>query len=106
MASVLLVVFVIAVVVFLRRANELCAIRVKGGASRLIRGRAPARFLSDVDDIVHRAGLPRGTLRVLSESGSPHVVPDKEFADTVAQQLRNAAGQHTIAQFRTGRRAP
>jgi hypothetical protein len=96
---------VVAIWLFLRRANELCAIRVTSGTSELVRGRAPARFLSDVGDIVERARLDRATVRVVSESGSPRLVANDDLPDAVAQQLRNAAGQHTVAQFRTGKRA-
>jgi hypothetical protein len=89
----------------LRRANELCSIRVTQGAVRLTRGRAPARFLSDVADIVTRARLRTGTIRVVIEAGSPRLIAGSEIGQVALQQLRNAAGQHTIVEFRTGRRA-
>jgi hypothetical protein len=89
----------------LRRANELCAIRVSEGKARLLRGRAPARFLSDVHDIVRRARLAGGTIRVVIEAGVPRLVAGSEIGEVALQQLRNAAGQHTLVEFRTGRRA-
>ena len=96
---------VVAAWLLFRRASELCAIRVTNGGSELVRGRAPTRFLSDVGDIVERAHLDRAVVRVVSESGYPHLVADEDVPDAVAQQIRNAVGQHTVAQFRTGKRA-
>jgi hypothetical protein len=89
-----------------RRATELCAVRVTHGTSELVRGRAPARFLSDVADIVERARVEGATVRVVMEAASPRlVVEGRNVPEAVTQQLRNAAGQHTLAQFRSGRTA-
>lgn len=89
-----------------RRATELCALRVTNGSAKLVRGRAPARFLSDVADIVERGRVEEGaTIRVVLEAASPRLVVDGDVPDFVTQQLRNAAGQHTLSQFRSGRMA-
>jgi Protein of unknown function (DUF3634) len=89
----------------LRRANELCAIRVRDGASHLARGRAPARFLADVEEIVKRANISSSTLRVVVESGVPRLLVPSDLSADVVQQLRNAVGQHQVLHFRSGRRA-
>lgn len=107
MPIVVIVIALVATLVLLRRANELCAIRLTDAGTRFIRGRAPARFLSDAEDIVHRARLAGAQLnfrviRVVSEGGSPRVAVSGA-PEAVAQQLRNAAGQHTVAQFRSGK---
>lgn len=104
---VLLVAAAVAMAAWLlfRRATELCAVRVTKGAAELVRGRAPARFLSDVADIVERARLETATVRVVMEAASPRLVVDGDVPDFVTQQLRNAAGQHTLGQFRSGRMA-
>ncbi|HEX7668963.1 MAG TPA: DUF3634 family protein [Polyangiaceae bacterium] len=87
-----------------RRATELCAVRVTNGVTELVRGRAPVRFLSDVADIVGRARLDGVAIRVIIEAASPRlVVAGGHVPDAVTQQLRNAAGQHTLSQFRQGR---
>jgi hypothetical protein len=88
-----------------RRATELCAVRVRNGSAELVSGRAPARFLSDVADIVERARVEGATIRVVMEAASPRLVVDGDMPDAVTQQLRNAAGQHTLSQFRQGRTA-
>ncbi len=91
--------------VCLRRANELCAIRVRDGQSHLVRGRAPVRFLSDASEIVRRARVPSAMLRVVVESGVPRLLAPRDLQADVAQQLRNAVGQHQVVHFRSGRKA-
>jgi hypothetical protein len=89
----------------LGRANELCAIRVEQGRARLSRGKAPPRFLSDVNEIARRASLGPVTLRVVTEGGEPRLVTPVGVPDSTVQQLRNALGQHRVLHFRTGRGA-
>jgi hypothetical protein len=97
---------VAAVVWFvLRRANELCVLRLSPEGARLVRGRAPARFLSDATEVARRAALAEATVRVVTESGEPRVLPAPGVPGEVAQQLRNIAGQYRVVHFRTGRRA-
>jgi hypothetical protein len=88
----------------LRRANELCAVRVEGGRARLLRGKVPNDLLADIADIARRGHVDGITLRVVSEGGAPRLVPP-DVPDAVAQQLRNAIGRHRLMHFRTGRRA-
>ena len=87
----------------LRRANELCVVEIAGGRATLRRGRAPARFLSDVRDIAARAGTDRSVFAVVSEGGSPRVVlRSGRGGEVLLQQLRNVAGQHQVLHFRAG----
>lgn len=103
--ELLVVASVVALLWFaLRRANELCAVALTPGGARLLRGRAPARLLADVEDIRSRAGLSSGVLRVVVEAGAPRLLLPPGVSDGVAQQLRNAVGQHRVLHFRTGRR--
>jgi hypothetical protein len=100
--------FVLAVVaaawLLLRRANELCALRLSPGGVRLVRGRAPAGFLSDADEVARRAALSGVTVRVVTESGEPRLVSPPGVPEAVVQQLRNVTGQYRVVHFRTGRR--
>jgi hypothetical protein len=103
---VALVVGALALVLLaLSRANELCKIAFGEGRARLVRGRAPARFLDDVAEIVARGPVDRGSIRVVTESGFPRLIASPDIPGDVAQQLRNALGQHQVVHFRTGRRA-
>jgi hypothetical protein len=89
----------------LTRENQLCKIAVEGGRSRLVRGRAPARFLADVAEIVANSPAAHGTIGVVTESGFPRLIASAGIPVDVAQQLRNALGQHQVVHFRTGRRS-
>jgi hypothetical protein len=103
--ALFLVVVIVVLWLVARRAAELCAIRVDGGRAHLLRGRAPARFVSDVDDIAARAKLSGLTLRVVLDGGAPRWVLPEAVPAAVVQQLRNALGQHQVLHFRSGRRA-
>lgn len=93
------------VLLALGRANELCKIAVRDGRSLLVRGRAPARFLDDVAAIVARVPVDRGVIRVVTESRFPRLIASADIPGDVAQQLRNALGQHQVVHFRSGRRS-
>ena len=104
--ALLLIPGALALVIWLAaRANELCKITVIDGAPHLVRGRVPARFFDDVAEIAARPPIVRGSIRVVTESGSPRLVASSDIPADVAQQLRNALGQHQVVHFRTGRRA-
>jgi hypothetical protein len=102
--ALLVLVVVLAVWFVVRRANELAVLDVRNGHARLRRGRAPARFLLDVEEVVRRAGIERATIRVVSESGAPRVEVSGSVSAGVVQQIRNVAGEHQVSHFRTGRR--
>jgi hypothetical protein len=89
--------------VLLRRANELCAVSVVDGRALLRRGRAPSGLVSELEDVVARAGVRRVTLRIVSESRVPRLVPDRRLPESVAQPLRNVIGRYQLTQFRHGR---
>lgn len=86
----------------LRRANELCTLRVESGKCRVVRGRAPPRLIGDVEEIAHRARVREATVRVVVESGEPRAIMDASVAEAVQQQIRNVVGQHRVVHFRTG----
>jgi hypothetical protein len=84
----------------LRRANELCAIRVDGASVRLVRGFAPATLVHEIEDIAERTGLRDVTLRIVVDGGVPRLVPPRGVPDGPAQMIRNAVGLHPLVQFR------
>jgi len=88
----------------LRRANELCAFSLRQGRSSLVRGRAPARLIADLDEIARRSPTQNMTIRVVLESRVPRVVSTGGSAVTV-QQVRNVVGQYQAVHFRTGRKS-
>ena len=104
MAVLVPILVVVCLWLLLRRANELCVIRVRNGETTLARGRAPARLLHDVGEIARRTALARATLRIVSESASPRVYVTGVASDAIVQQIRNVVGEHQVVHFRTGRR--
>jgi len=88
----------------LRRANELCAVRVSLGTARLLRGRAPARLLGDLAEIARRSPGAEAVVRVVVEGGQPRALLPATLDAAVAQQVRNVVGQHSVLHFRSGRR--
>jgi Protein of unknown function (DUF3634) len=104
-AILVALVAVVGLWLLLRRANELCAIRIRNGDARLVRGRAPGRLLYDVAEIARRAQVSDAYVRVVSESGSPVAKVSGAVSEATVQQLRNVVGEHQVVHFRTGRRA-
>jgi hypothetical protein len=96
---------VVAAWLLMRRANELCALRLSPDGARLVRGRAPAGLLSDANEVARRAALRGVTVRVVTESGEPRLVSPPGVPEAVVQQLRNVVGQYRVVHFRTGKRA-
>jgi hypothetical protein len=95
---------VVLVWLALRRANELCVVRLSRGRARLVRGRAPARLLGDLAEIARRSPSAEGLVRVVLDAGSPRARLPGAFPAAVAQQVRNVVGQHSTLHFRSGRR--
>lgn len=103
-AVVFLVVFATLAWLVVRRANQLCELRVEGGRCRLAAGRAPPALVDEVDDIVKRAGVETATFRIVVESGEPRLLSNPAVSDAVIQRIRNCVGQYRIGRFRTGKR--
>jgi H+/gluconate symporter-like permease len=101
---VVVAVLALSIGLLLRRANELCALTLASGGARLIRGRAPARMIADVDEVARRAAGPPATVRVVIESGVPRLLAPDGMPDRIVQQLRNVVGQYQVVHFRTGKR--
>ena len=89
----------------LRRADDLSHFELSTDGARLIRGRAPAELLADVDEIAKRAKVPATVVRVITEGGEPRLIAPPQLGDSVVQQLRNVVGRHRLVHYRTGRRA-
>lgn len=86
---------------FLRRQAELFCVRVRAGQAKLARGRIPPRLLTDIEDVMRRAGGD-GEIRVVLDSNVPRVVT-QGLSDGTTQQLRNVVGTWQVSQLRHGR---
>lgn len=87
----------------LRRATQLCVLRVERGQLQLLRGRLPPALFSDLAEIVARHTGESLELRILSESGVPRLMVRGSAQPGLAQALRNVLGRYSISQLRAGR---
>jgi hypothetical protein len=100
----LLVVIVVLVGLFVvvPRMNELFLVSVRGGEALVVRGRVPATLLHDIEDVTHRAGVERATIRAEKIPDGARLLASG-VEEGVAQRLRNAFQLQPMAQLR---RAP
>jgi hypothetical protein len=88
------------------RASELFVVRVREGSVRLVRGRAPARLLADIGDVVARPPVPWARIRVVTDQGRPRVIVRGDASEAQRQQLRNVVGLWSITKIRAGSSRP
>ncbi len=87
----------------LRRSAVLFVVRVRDGEATLQRGRIPPPLLSDIKDIMKRAGVRRAELQCKVSGGAPTLSWRGDVSADVAQQLRNVVGRFSVAALRRGR---
>jgi hypothetical protein len=102
----LLAAFVIPLAIAISRALDLFVVQVRDGTVRLVRGRAPARLLADLGDVVRRPRVSSATLRVVTEQGRPRLIARGSLSEAQLQQLRNVIGTWPVAKIRSGRARP
>lgn len=88
----------------LRRATQLCVLKVERGQLTLLRGRLPPALFADLTEIVARHATEPLELRIVSESGVPRLVLRGSAPPGLEQALRNVLGRYSISQLRAGRR--
>jgi hypothetical protein len=84
-----------ALFVYSSRRDELFVISVRNGRLLLVRGHCPNPLFHDLEDVVHRAGVQRATIRAVKSDEHSRIVADG-VDEGVAQRLRNAFGAHPI----------
>jgi hypothetical protein len=84
----------------LRRASTLFTLRVKQGRITRSSGKIPARLLSEIADILERAGVTTAKIRGVVRDGRPVLLFDGEMSPGTAQQMRNVMGQFSVAEIR------
>jgi hypothetical protein len=105
LVPLLLLLLTMPLVVALMRANELFALRMRQGRLQLVRGRIPPRLLSDIDDVLQRAGAGRVDLRGVVEDGRATLrVAGGALEPTTMQRLRNTISLWPVAKIRNASR--
>jgi len=101
----LLLLLAVALVIafFLSRANELFALRARGGRLELLRGRLPQALFSELDDVARRQNLDAVQVRAVVEGGAPRLVVKGTIGEAAEQQLRNVLGRFQLSQIRSGK---
>jgi hypothetical protein len=84
----------------MRRAATLFTLRIREGRIWRSSGRIPARLLSEIADIVERAGVMDARIRGVVREGRPVLRFDGEMSPGTQQQMRNVVGQFSAAEIR------
>lgn len=79
---------VLALVVF-SRMNEVFCVSIRNGRCMIVRGRVPPSVWRELREVVGRAKIARGTVRVVKDGGRPRLVTSG-LDESTAQRLRNA----------------
>lgn len=99
--GLVLVAFIVVVLIASARANELFYLSVRDAEVLVVRGRIPARLLSDIRDVVERGGVKRGSICAAKESGGARLSVSGDVDANTAQRLRNVFGIYPMAGLRS-----
>ena len=80
----------------IHRGSAIFVLSVRDGHVLLVRGRAPARVIHALADVVSRARVPRATIWAVSEDGRARLRV-RGVDEGTAQRLRNAFGINPVA---------
>src|SRR5262245_47122428 len=82
------------------RQSELFCLSVRRGRVLVVRGRAPAGFVSEVRSIVARAKTPSGTIRAMKSERGGRLSVSGDIDEATAQRLRNLFALYPASQLR------
>ncbi len=75
-----------------RRAVTLCVLKIDSQRMYIMRGALPPSVLGDLRDVVRRARVVSGTVRIQREGDRARVVVSAEVPSAAAQSFRNVIG--------------
>ncbi len=81
--------------------EDLFCLSIRGNRILVVRGRVPARFLSDMRDVLARARVASATIRAQPTDGGGRLVFSGDLDDFTQQRLRNVFGLIPAVQLRT-----
>ena len=87
-----------------RRAITLCVLKIDSQRLYIMRGALPPSVLGDVRDVVRRARLVSGTVRIQRDGDRARVVVSSDVPSAAAQSLRNVIGIVPLAALISGSR--
>ena len=81
--------------------SDLFCLSILGGRVLVVRGRAPARFVVDVRDLIARAGVVSASIRARPTEQGGRLVFSGDLDEGTQQRLRNVFGLIPAVQLRT-----
>jgi hypothetical protein len=82
------------------RARVLFELSVRDGRVLVVRGRVPTGYLHDVEAIVSRARVARGSVTAVRDERHARIVVSGDIDEACAQRLRNTFGLRPVSQLR------
>ena len=107
MRALLFVLLILTAVFWLwgvHRAGTLFTLIIREGRIARSHGRIPPRLLSEIADIIERAGVIQARIRGVVRDGRPVLLFEGEMSPGTQQQMRNVMGQFSASEIRTGRK--
>ncbi|HXS18065.1 MAG TPA: DUF3634 family protein [Polyangiaceae bacterium] len=86
----------------LKQSTILFTVMIRDGKVSRVRGRIPPRLMSEIRDIVSRAGVTQARFVAVSRDGAPVLHFKGEMDPGLAQQMRNVVGQFSVGEIRSG----
>lgn len=81
--------------------EDLFCLSIRGGRVLIVRGRAPARFVSDVRDLASRARVAQATVRAVRTEHGGRLLFSGGIDEGTQQRLRNVFGLIPAVQLRS-----
>lgn len=81
--------------------EDLFCLAVRGDRLLVVRGRVPARFVSDARDVLARVRVGSATIRALPTGSGGRLVFSGDLDDFTQQRLRNVFGLIPAVQLRS-----
>jgi hypothetical protein len=95
---------VLALVIY-SRMNEVFCVSIRNGRCLVVRGHVPPSVWRELREVVGRAKIARGTVRVVREGGRPRLVTSG-LDEGTTQRLRNAFGAQGYGKAAHGANVP
>jgi len=85
-----------------KQSNILFTVVIRDGKVSKVRGRIPPRLMSEIRDIVSRAGVTQARFVAVSRDGAPVLRFVGEMDPGFSQQMRNVVGQFSVGEIQNG----
>ena len=98
--------FLLPLVLAVRRSTELFRVKVRDGKAIFVRGRMPQSLLTDLSDVVRSPPIARAEIWAVRRSGKARLQTKGELTPEQKQRLRNIIGTYSLPRILAGARGP